>query len=66
MAVRSKGWVEINPEDGARLNIKEKEIITIRSAQGEIASEVVFSFSLLPHSAFHLPRNPEFLFTPPL
>lgn len=39
LAVRSRAWVEINPQDAKRLGIEDRDTVSVRSAQGDSTAE---------------------------
>jgi predicted molibdopterin-dependent oxidoreductase YjgC len=47
-----KGEVEISPEDGSKMNLKQGEKVTISSQHGSISREVVFKKYLSPGFIF--------------
>jgi predicted molibdopterin-dependent oxidoreductase YjgC len=56
LTVRPAAWMEIHPQDGKRLHIQEKDLVVIRSRQGEITCAAVLN-SALPQGVVFVPDH---------
>ena len=56
LSVRPAAWLEMRPQDGRRLNIQAKDMVVIRSRQGEIICEAALNSSL-PEGVVFVPDH---------
>jgi len=55
-SVRPAAWIEMHSQDGQRLNIQHKDLVVIRSRQGEISCEVILN-DTLPEGVVFVPDH---------